>query len=87
MKVEVFRAGGCSHCLKELPALRSAAESVEPDVHWRELDILQSIDYAVELGVLKAPAVAIDGMLAFGYLPDPKELAAAMRQRKEGEAA
>ncbi len=45
---------------------------------------MQAIDYAVELGVLKAPAVVIDGSLAFRFLPDPKDLAAAMRLRKAG---
>ncbi len=81
MKVEVLHAGGCSNCMKNIPALRTAAESVDPEVHWREMDIMQAIDYAVELGVLKAPAVVIDGNLAFSFLPDPKDLAAAMRLR------
>ncbi len=81
MKVEVLHAGGCSNCMKDIPALRTAAESVDPEVDWRELDIMQAIDYAVELGVLKAPAVVIDGNLAFGFLPNPKDLAVAMRLR------
>lgn len=81
MKVEVLHAGGCSNCLKDIPALRAAAESVDPEVDWRELDIMQSIDYAVELGVLKAPAVVIDGNLIFPFLPEPKDLVAAMLRK------
>lgn len=84
MKIEVLLAGGCSNCLKDLPALRDAAVAVDPEVDWRELDIVQAIDYAVELGVLKPTAVAIDGRLAFRFLPDPDELAAAMRSLKAG---
>ena len=39
------------------------------------------LDYAVELGVLKPPAVAIDGELVFPSLPTPDALVAAMRKR------
>jgi hypothetical protein len=81
VKVEVLHAGGCARCLRELPALEAAARSVDPSVEWRELDIVQAIDYAVELGVLKPPAIAIDGELAFPSLPRPEELAVAMHAR------
>ncbi|ODV13046.1 MAG: hypothetical protein ABT20_02745 [Rubrivivax sp. SCN 70-15] len=81
MKIEVLHAGGCANCLSELGALRSAATAVDPAVDWRELDIVQAIDYAVELGVLRPPAVAIDGELVFPSLPRPDELAAAMKAR------
>lgn len=84
MKIEVLHAGACSNCLKDLPALRNAAAAVDPEVDWRELDIVQAIDYAVELGVLKPPAIAIDGRLAFRFLPEAEELAAAMRSLRAG---
>ena len=81
MKVEVLHAGGCARCQRELPALRAAAQAIDSDLDWRELDILQAIDYAVELGVLKPPAVAIDGELAFSALPSADALASAVRAR------
>jgi thioredoxin 1 len=81
MKIDVLRSTGCAKCLRQLSDLRAAARSVDPEVEWCELDILQAIDYAVELGVLKPPAVAIDGELAFASLPNPDALAAAMRSR------
>ncbi len=81
MKVDVLHAGGCSKCQRDLPALRAVAHGVDPDVEWRELDIVQAIDYAVELGVLKPPAVAIDGQLAFSSLPTADALHAAMCRR------
>jgi len=52
MKVEVLHAGGCANCVTQLDKLRTAAQDVDPAVDWRELDILQAINYAVELGVL-----------------------------------
>ena len=81
MKVEVLRAIGCAKCLGKLDGLHAVARQTDPAVEWRELDILKALDYAVELGVLKPPAVAIDGELVFPSLPTPKALAAAMRER------
>lgn len=81
MKVEVLNSPSCTKCQRDLPSLRSAAQAVDPEVDWHELDIVQVIDYAVELGVLKPPAVAIDGELAFPSLPTAEALVAAMRAR------
>ena len=81
MKVEVLQATGCAKCLRELGALRAAAGQADPAVDWIQLDILKALDYAVELGVLKAPAVAIDGELVFTALPTPDALTAAMHKR------
>ena len=81
MKVEVLHATGCAKCLGQLPSLQTAARQADPNVEWKELDIVQALDYAVELGVLKPPAVAIDGELAFSTLPTADALQAAMRKR------
>lgn len=82
MKVEVLVSGGCAKCQRDLPGLKAAAQAVDPEVEWYELDIVQVIDYAVELGVLKPPAVAIDGELAFPSMPTADALASAMRARQ-----
>lgn len=81
MKVEVLHAGGCANCTSQLDKLQTTARDVDPSVDWRELDILQAIEYAVELGVLKPPAVAIDSELVFLSLPSPEQLAEAMKAR------
>ena len=81
MKVEVLHAPGCAKCLGQLPSLQAAARQADPNVEWKELDIVQALDYAVELGVLKPPAVAIDGKLVFPSLPTVDTLRAAMRKR------
>lgn len=36
---------------------------------FRLIDVLEELDYAVALGVVCTPAVAIDGKLAFSGLP------------------
>lgn len=84
MKVDVLHATGCAKCLRELDSLRAAARQADPAVEWNELDILAALDYAVELGVLRPPAVAIDGQLVFASLPTPDALAAAMHEHRQG---
>ncbi len=82
MKVDVLHAPGCAKCSRELDGLRTAALAQDSTVQWRELNIVNAIDYAVTLGVLKPPAVAIDGELVFAKLPSPDALVAAMRERR-----
>lgn len=83
MKIDVLRSTGCAICLRELDSLRAAARQACPDVEWNELDTLKALDYAVELGVLKPPAIAIaiDGEPMFTSLPTPDKLVAAMSAR------
>ncbi len=53
-----------------------------PDTQWREIDPVEELDYAVELGVLTLPAVAIDGKLVFSSLPTAEQLVAAVRKNR-----
>lgn len=45
-----------------------------PDLVWRQLNMLDELDYAVKLGVLTVPAVAIDGEVRFSSLPTSQQL-------------
>lgn len=84
MKVELFRAPGCRSCAQARDALKSVAEQAIPGLVWCDIDVLQRIDYAVELGVLGVPALAVDGELAFSSLPTPAQLLAELRRRTTG---
>ncbi|HEN47038.1 MAG TPA: thioredoxin family protein [Mizugakiibacter sp.] len=48
--------------------------------------MLDELDYAVELGVLSTPAIAIDGELVFSGLPSVRKLRAALENRPGIEA-
>ena len=74
MKIELFYASGCNKCAANRESLKAAAESAATDVEWLELDVLKNMDYAVDLGVLTLPAIAIDGVLEFPVLPNVKQL-------------
>lgn len=84
MKIEVFYADGCGNCrvsrrdLKEAVLTAFAGGAV-----WCEIDIVKNIDYAVELGVLTVPAVAIDGALVFTKLPTAQQLVSELTARAQ----
>lgn len=73
--IEAFSAPGCSKCAETREALKAVAEALGKDrVTWRDLNVLEEMDYAVELGVASPPSIAIDGELVFPALPTPEEL-------------
>lgn len=77
--VDVFVLQGCVRCLAGLDELKEIASSYGDDaVRWNELDLLANIDQAVLLGIMSAPAIAINGQLTFSALPTPKQLRAAL---------
>lgn len=74
MKVELFYSPGCSQCAAVREDLKATAERTVAGIEWRELNVLEDLDYAVELGVLSLPAIAVDGQLVFSSLPTPHQL-------------
>ncbi|MFM0597254.1 thioredoxin family protein [Paraburkholderia dilworthii] len=78
MKVELFYTPGCSRCTAVQAELKVVAERAVHHLVWRDVDALEELDYAVELGVLTLPAIAIDGKLVFSSLPTPNQLREAL---------
>jgi thioredoxin-like negative regulator of GroEL len=75
IKVEVFSSPGCAKCGHARDVLRKlAAEIGGGRVEWRDVNVLEELDYAVRLGVLSTPAVAVDGELVFSSLPSARKL-------------
>ena len=85
MKIEVFYADGCGNCTESRRELKEAViATFHSDAAWSEVDIVKNIDYAVELGVLTVPAVAIDGELVFARLPTVQQLLSELSARAQG---
>ena len=83
MKIELFFTPGCAKCAGATTALKAAAETM-PGIEWREVNVLDDLDRAVDLGVLTLPALAVDGQLVFTTLPTVEQLVAELR-RRDGE--
>lgn len=86
IKVEVFSTPGCSHCDGARDSLKAIAEAFgEHRVSWRYVNVLDELDYAVQLGVLTPPSMAIDGELVFATLPSATRLREELQRRLEHE--
>jgi thioredoxin 1 len=84
MKVEVFSTPGCSKCAQSRDALQAAVEAFgHAKVTWREVNVVDDIEYAVALGVLVPPSIAIDGELVFPTLPTATKLKDELMRRLE----
>lgn len=82
VKVEVFSSPGCGKCVQAKTLLKAIAEELGQDrLTWRDVNILEEMDYAVDLGVMSTPAVAIDGELVFAALPSAGKLRAELETR------
>ncbi len=49
-------------------------EMGDGQITWRDVNILEEMDYAVALGVMSSPSIAINGELAFSSLTSAKKL-------------
>lgn len=80
--VEVFTASGCSHCLQAQVQVQSVVSEFSGDeVCYRSVNVVDELDYAVQLGILNTPAVAIDGTLVFAAQASAKKLHIAINAR------
>lgn len=79
MRVELFQVPGCARCDSAKAGLQACAEAA--GAQWCEVNALDALDRAVDLGVLTLPALAIDGELAFAALPTPEALRRELTRR------
>lgn len=85
IKIEVFSSPGCGKCGHAKTILQKLAQELG-GIEWREVNVLEELDYAVTLGVLSTPAIAIDGELVFAGLPTAAKLRADLMARLERKA-
>lgn len=78
IEVEFFFAPDCSSCGAVRRKLRKAAEHAGVPVRWRDSNILENLDRAVELKLLRTPAVIVDGNALFRVPPGEAEFVAAL---------
>ena len=86
VKIELFYTPGCSECVAAHAKLRAIAQESVKDLEWRELNVLDDLDYAVELGVLSLPSIAVDGELVFTSMPTATQLREVLIKRTGANA-
>jgi thioredoxin 1 len=87
IEIEIFASPGCTKCGHAKDVLRRLVDEVGAGrIHWREVNVLEELDHAVEVGVLTTPAIAIDGVLVFAGLPRAAQLRGELERRLGGAA-
>jgi len=86
MKVELFYSPGCSACVDRQAELRTAAQEAIENLQWCETNVLDSLDHAVELGIMTLPSIVIDGEVVFTSMPTAVQLRKALLARNRGRA-
>ena len=86
MKVEIFYTPGCSECVAAHAKLRATAQDAVKDLEWLELNVLDDLDHAVELGVITLPSIVVDGELVFTSMPTVTQLLEALIERSGASA-
>jgi len=75
INIEIFSSTGCGKCTQAKNKLFNLVDEYKThSFEIIEVDVLEQLDYAVKLGVLSTPAIAINGELCFTGLPSAKEL-------------
>lgn len=73
--IELFSVNACSRCDKAKKCIKAMVDEFgDNTILYREHDVLEELDYAVALGILATPAIAIDGELVFSGMPSIKRL-------------
>ena len=87
LKIEVFSSPGCAKCGHAKDVLKKVAKEVGGDrIEWREVSVLDEMDYAVKLGVLSTPAIIVNGELLWTSLPSEKKLRQTLARMLREEA-
>ena len=75
LNIEIFSAPGCNKCSRAFQLAESVlAELGERPVRLRLVNIVEELDYAVDLGVRATPGIAINGVLVFTAIPNAEAL-------------
>jgi protein-disulfide isomerase len=81
VQVEIFSSPGCNGCRRARQAVKKIVQQIGAGrIAWREVSVLEEMDYAVRLGVLATPAIAINGRLVFTALPTAGKLRKVLEQ-------
>ena len=83
VKLELFSSPACGKCDQVKKKLQDIADQSGGTIKFMVINILEQMDYALQLGVLSTPCIAVNGKLEFFGLPTMDE----RRQVLDKEAA
>jgi len=82
IKIEVFSAPVCRKCIKTFRLVETVVSELQNDsIELRKVDIVEELDYAIELGLRATPAITINGKLVFTATPTHSDLRVAIQSQ------
>ncbi len=70
VNIEIFCAPNCNRCGRAAILVQEVINDIgDNSIHWRQVDVVEEIDYAVSLGIRATPAIIINGILVFTASP------------------
>jgi len=83
INIEIFSAPGCNKCGKAFQLVETVLkEPGHESVNLRLVNIVDELDYAVDLGIRATPGIVINGILVFTAMPDAETLRKAIQSRR-----
>lgn len=84
VKVELLTSNICSRCVQARDVLRELVDELgNEQFELHIVDVVEHLDYAVELGVLATPALAVNGKLICPSLPGKRKLRELLIQQRD----
>ncbi len=82
LNIEIFSAPGCNKCSKAYQLMETVLADLDnTDVDLRLVNIVEELDYAVDLGIRATPGIVFNGALVFTAIPDKETLREAILSR------
>lgn len=82
VNVEIFTAPGCNKCGRAVTRVKDVASELgDEKIQWRRVDVVDELDYAVEMGIRATPGIAINGVLVFTAMPSANTLREAIQSQ------
>ncbi len=86
INIEIFSAPGCNKCGKAFQLAEAVLKKQgDESISLRLVNVVDELDYAVELGIRATPGIAINGVLVFTTTPSAKALCEAVLSQQSSK--
>jgi protein-disulfide isomerase len=83
MTIEIFSAPGCNKCSKMFQLAEAILKELDDEsINLRRVNVVEELDYAVELGIRATPSIVINGALLFTAMPGTEALRRAILSQR-----
>jgi len=75
INIKIFCAPNCNRCGRAVELVQDVIKDIGINtIHWRKINVIDEIDYAVSLGIHATPSIVINENLVFTASPNKQTL-------------